>query len=466
MSDRHSDLGPEFGPEPAVGRSARRDVYTVSRLNQAARALLEDGFPSLWVEAELSNLSRPSSGHWYFSLKDARAQVRCAMFRARNRLVKFTTKDGVQVLVHGRLSLYEPRGDYQLIVEHMEEAGDGALRRAFEELKARLATEGLFDEQSKKPLPVLPHQIGVITSPSGAAIRDILTILRRRFPAIPVIVYPVPVQGKDAAPQITRMLAIAARRAECDVLIVARGGGSLEDLWAFNEEAVARAIHACPIPVISGIGHEIDFTIADFAADRRAPTPSGAAELVSPDQDDWFTTLARLEGRLGIQVRQRIRHAGERLDWIAKRLSQQHPGSRLRQRSQRLDELEQRLQRAMRSLLRQRRARLAELTAHVQRYLPLQRLAHVALRLENVHQRLYAAIRLGITRRRQQLTATSRAMEAVSPLATLARGYAIVRGARGGPVLRDARTVLPGTEVEARLSHGTLLCEVTGMREE
>jgi len=261
-----------------------RDVYTVSRLNQTARQLLEQGLPRIWLEGELSNLSRPSSGHLYFTLKDSRAQIRGAMFRNRNQLLRFRPQEGMQMLVRCRISLYEPRGDYQLIAESMEEAGDGALQRAFEELKRKLDLEGLLRAEHKQPLPLLPRRIGVVTSPSGAAIRDVLSVLKRRFPAIPVMVYPVPVQGKEAGREIAAMLHRAGERRECDVLILTRGGGSLEDLWAFNEEVVARAIHDCPVPVISAVGHEVDFTIADFVADQRAPTPSAAAELASPDQ--------------------------------------------------------------------------------------------------------------------------------------------------------------------------------------
>src|SRR5690625_2927780 len=257
-----------------------RDVLSVSQLNRRSKQILETHLPLVWVEGEVSNLSRPSSGHWYFTLKDDQAQVRCAMFRNRNQLVRFNPAQGQQLLLRARVSLYEGRGDYQLIVEHMEEAGFGALQRAFEELKTRLSQEGLFASERKRPLPTLPKHIGVITSPTGAAIRDILSVLKRRFPAVPVTVLPVPVQGKEAAPAIVSALDLANRSELFDVLILARGGGSLEDLWPFNEEAVARAIYASRTPVVSAVGHEVDFSIADFVADVRAPTPSAAAELV------------------------------------------------------------------------------------------------------------------------------------------------------------------------------------------
>src|SRR5579859_4685596 len=281
--------------DPAV---PTRRILSVSELNRAARGLLEGGFPILWVEGEISNLAQPGSGHLYFSLKDAQAQVRCALFRNRGMLLRFKPANGMKVLVRGRVSLYEPRGDYQFLVESMEDAGHGALQRAFEALKERLAQEGLFDAALKRPLPQVPKTIGVVTSPTGAAIRDILSVIRRRHPLARVIVYTVPVQGVGAAAKIAAMLGLASRRGECDVLILARGGGSLEDLWAFNEEPVARAIRASAIPVVSGVGHEIDFTIADFAADLRAPTPTGAAELVTPDLSTWRRLLLEQSARL------------------------------------------------------------------------------------------------------------------------------------------------------------------------
>ncbi len=402
----------EDSPEAADGK----DIFSVSRLNREARELLEGGFPMIWVEGELSNLARPASGHLYFSLKDATAQVRCALFRNRNHALRFRPADGMQVLARARVSLYEARGDYQLIVEHVEEAGDGALRRAFEQLKQRLAAEGLFDSERKRELPALPRRIGVVTSPTGAAIRDVLTILKRRFPAIPVRVYPVPVQGKAAAPEIARMIALASKRQECDVLILCRGGGSLEDLWAFNEEIVARALADCAIPVVTGIGHEIDITIADFVADLRAPTPSGAAEHVSPDGTEWLRRFGQLGAQICGRMREDLARRHERLTWLARRLQQQHPGQRLRQRAQRLDELELRLARALRA---------------------------------------------GIERRRMRYETLARTLDAVSPLATLGRGYAIVQRRADGAILRDAAGVSPGDEIQARLAKGRLICHVS-----
>ena len=304
--------------QPAPAATPFRDVYTVSRLNREAKAVLETGFPPIWIEGEISNLSRPASGHVYFSLKDAQAQVRCAFFRQHQRLLGIALKDGLHVLARARVSLYEGRGDYQLIIEYLEEAGEGALRRAFDALKQRLLQEGLFDVAHKKPLPRLPRRLGIITSPSGAVLHDILTTLRRRFPGIAVLVFPVPVQGEGAAEKIAKAIRLAGERGDCDALILARGGGSLEDLWAFNEEIVARAIYACPIPVVSGVGHETDFTIADMVADARAPTPTAAAEMLSPDQQEWLAQFARFEARLATGMQGRLRSRQQHLDWLGR----------------------------------------------------------------------------------------------------------------------------------------------------
>ncbi|MGH8305399.1 MAG: exodeoxyribonuclease VII large subunit, partial [Steroidobacteraceae bacterium] len=285
-------------PADSSGVAPAREVYSVARLNREVRVLLERGLGVVWVEGELSNFSQPSSGHWYFSLKDRDAQLRCAMFRMKNSLLGFTPRAGAQLLVRGRISVYEARGEYQLIVEHLEEAGVGALKREFERLKTRLAAEGLFALQRKRALPRFPQRIGVITSASGAALRDILHILARRYPPAAVLIYPTPVQGAAAVPALVAALGTASARAECDVLIVARGGGSLEDLWAFNDERVARAIHASALPVVCGVGHEVDFTIADLVADARAPTPSAAAELVVPDRAACLEAVARTAQRL------------------------------------------------------------------------------------------------------------------------------------------------------------------------
>ncbi|HWX32515.1 MAG TPA: exodeoxyribonuclease VII large subunit [Steroidobacteraceae bacterium] len=438
-----------------------RDIYSVSRLNREVRVLLERGFGSLWLEAEVSNFSRPGSGHWYFSLKDATAQVRCAMFRQRNMLCPFTARDGQKVLVRARIGLYEPRGEYQLIIDHMEDAGLGALKRQFEELSAKLKQEGLFAAERKRPLPGLPKRIGIITSPTGAAVRDILHVLARRFPAAAVLIYPVPVQGAQAAAEIVAALEAAGRRAECDVLILARGGGSLEDLWAFNDERLARAIVASPIPVITGIGHEIDFTIADFAADVRAPTPSAAAELVVPDADEWLNIFMRLGTRLRRGVRRRLEERGERLRWLIGRAALVSPTARLGAHAQRLDELEQSLLRALRRRLQERRERLRWLVGRAALLSPSTRLAQQRLLLENLTGRLGRAGQHALDSRRKRLLPLVRTLNAVSPLATLERGYAIV-SLEGGDILRNAADAKPGSLIEARLAHGRLRARVEG----
>jgi exodeoxyribonuclease VII large subunit len=438
-----------------------RDIYSVSRLNREVRVLLERGFGTLWLEAEISNFARPSSGHWYFSLKDATAQVRCAMFRQRNMLCPFTPRDGQKVLVRARIGLYEPRGEFQLIVDHMEDAGLGALKRQFEELSAKLNLEGLFAAERKRPLPSLPRCIGIITSPTGAAVRDILHVLARRFPAVAVLIYPVPVQGAQAAAEIVAALQLAGRRAECDVLILARGGGSLEDLWAFNDERLARAIVASPIPVITGIGHEIDFTIADFSADVRAPTPSAAAELVVPDAEEWLNAFVRLGVRLQRCMRRRLEEHGVGLRWLAGRLGQVSPAVRLDAQAQRLDELEQALVRALRRRLQEHRERLRWLTGRAAQVSPSARLAQQLLRLANLEQRLDRAWRHGLNSRRERLLPLVRTLNAVSPLATLERGYAIV-SVEGGEILRNAAHAKPGTIIEARLAQGRIRAKVEG----
>ena len=444
--------------------SPQREIYSVSRLNRAARELLESGFRRLWVAGELSNLSRPASGHLYFTLKDARAQVNCALFRNRALQLGFRPENGQQVVVQAQVSLYEPRGNYQLIVSHMEEAGDGALRRAFEQLKQRLHGEGLFDESRKRPLPALPRCIGVITSPSGAAIRDVLTVLRRRFPAIPVILYPVQVQGEAAAQQIVSALRTAQQRNECDVLLLTRGGGSLEDLWPFNEEAVARAVHACTIPVVSAVGHEIDVVISDFVADRRAATPSAAAELLSPDQRDIAARMRQLENRLRGRLQQDLQRAAERLVWVTRRVQQCHPGRRLQQQAQRLDELEQRLRRAWLQRLVQLGASLSAAHARLLRHSPIQLLQSLRAQAERLAQRLVYCISLQASRRRQQLAVLSRALETVSPLATLQRGYSITLSLKDGRVLVDSTQASIGDTLETRLARGRVYSRITDVK--
>ncbi len=431
-------------------------VYSVSQLNREARALLELTFSTTWVEGEISNLREPGSGHLYFSLKDAGAQVRCAMFRMRSAALKFKPKDGMHVLLRGKISLYEERGEFQLIVEVMEETGDGALRRAFELLKQRLAGEGLFASEHKQPLPALPGCIGVVTSPTGAAIRDILSVLQRRFPGIPIIIYPTQVQGAEAARQIAQALSLANREPRCDVLILARGGGSLEDLWPFNEEVVARAIFASQIPLVSGIGHEIDFTIADLVADQRAATPSAAAELVSPDGNEWEATLRRMHLRLTHAMRMLLRHTALVLQGLEKRLP--HPLRRLQDQAQHVDGLEQRLCLAQQHILRHKLAVVLHLEVRLQRHSPSLQISVFVTRCQALQQQLKTHMQYQLSQAQQSLEQLMRALDGVSPLNTLKRGYAIVL--KGNSIVDDAGQIQVGDKVRARVAKGELECVV------
>jgi exodeoxyribonuclease VII large subunit len=456
--DRRACHAPDgtIGP---MSTPATRDVYSVGRLNREARMLLEAGLPTLWVEGEISNFAAPASGHWYFSLKDRDAQIRCAMFRTRNMAVGFRPRDGQHLVARGRVSLYEPRGDYQLIVEMLEDAGEGALKREFEKLRARLNAEGLFDTARKRPLPALPKRIGVITSPTGAAIRDILHILARRYPAAPVLIYPVPVQGEAAPMAIAHALELANLRADCDVLILARGGGSLEDLWSFNDERVARAIFASRIPVVSGVGHEIDFTIADFVADVRAPTPSGAAELVVPDGRELLARLRAQHGRLALAMSRQLTHAAQQHAHLLRRLQQVHPGTRMTQRAQRLDEIELRLGQAVLRTLQARRVQLQGFAGRLQRVHAGVHVLRLTGLVGDLGARLAAAATRQVERQRQRLALAQRGLDAVSPLAVLARGYAVVT-TTGGAVLQDAAAVRPGEEITVRLARGSVSARV------
>jgi exodeoxyribonuclease VII large subunit len=439
----------------------QRDIFTVSRLNREARELLETSLARLWVEGEISNLARPASGHLYFTLKDAKAQVSCALFRNRALRLRFTPENGTQVLVRAQVSLYEPRGNYQLIIDQMEEAGDGALRRAFEELKTKLYNEGLFDEVKKQPLPDLPRCIGVITSPSGAAIRDVLTVLKRRFPGIPVIIYPTRVQGDGAAEEIVAALRSADKRSDCDVLLLTRGGGSLEDLWPFNEEKVARAVEACSLPVVSAVGHEIDVVITDFVADARAATPSAAAELLSPDMSELGSRLRQLSTRLRQQLTQRLQRRHEQSDWLTRRLHQHHPGRRLEQQAQRLDELEQRLNRTMQQQLVRRQAHLDTASARFRQHHPGRLLEAMESRNQALAQRLKYCINIQVSKYSEKLAVLARALETVSPLATLQRGYSITLAGKDGTVVTDSRRMSPGDKLETRLASGRIISTVT-----
>ena len=389
------------------------NIYTVSRLNNEVKFLLEDTYASIWVEGEISNFAAPHSGHWYFSLKDPSAQVRCAMFRASQRGLGFIPKDGSHVLIKARVSLYENRGDFQLIADFMEERGEGKLRRAYEELKKKLQAAGLFADENKKELPPFPKQIGVITSATGAAVRDILNVLKRRAPYVPVIIYPTMVQGSGAAATIVKAIEIANQRNECDVIILTRGGGSLEDLWPFNEEMVAHAIFKSKIPIISGIGHEVDFTIADFVADVRAPTPSAAAEIISLDNAELLQKLMRYQKLFVRFIQDKLVAAKQHITWSNKHLLQLHPKRQLTEKIQRLDYCELTLTRLIKTLISNKQMALAN-----------------------------AATKLN----------------ALSPLATLKRGFSITT--LNDVVLQDASKAKAGDNVLVRLEHGTLDCTV------
>jgi exodeoxyribonuclease VII large subunit len=440
-----------------------RRILSVANLNREARRLVETGLGVVWVEGEISNLSRPSSGHLYWSLKDSEAQVRCAMFRLSTRGLGFDLANGQQVLLRARASLYEARGEYQLIVEYVEEAGEGVLRRKFEELKRRLAAEGLFEPARKQAIPKLPRRIGVITSPTGAALRDVLIALRRRFPMTAVLIYPTAVQGPGAADEIARTLALADRRADCDVLILTRGGGSLEDLWSFNEEVVARALAAMTLPVISGVGHEIDFTIADFVADLRAPTPSQAAELAVPDQREWLKRFAHLEQRIAHCTQYHLTKERRHVATLVHRLQRCNPSVQLRERAQRLDELEARLRRSTERRLETRKLKLARLATAVAHASPAHRLTRTRERWRTVQGDLRRALLRQVEQTEQRFKLASRALMQLSPLATLERGYAIVTHA-GDKVLTDCGTVERGAPIDVRLARGGLTATVDAVK--
>ncbi|MGL5374573.1 MAG: exodeoxyribonuclease VII large subunit [Aeromonas veronii] len=445
---------------PSSAASGReQQVFTVTRLNSAVRMILEQDLGLVWLTGELSNLAMPSSGHWYFSLKDLGAQVRCAMFKGNNRRVTFRPQDGMQVLVQARVSLYEPRGDYQLIIESMQPAGDGVLALRFEELKRRLGAEGLFDEGRKRPLPREPRAVGLITSATGAALHDMLTVLKRRAPDLPVFIYPTQVQGSAAISQIVAAIAKANQRAEVDVLIVGRGGGSLEDLWCFNEEAVARAIAHSAIPVVSAVGHEVDVTISDFAADLRAPTPSAAAELVAPDNQARIQRLAHLKQRLLQAVSRQQTAARHDFILLQKRLDHQDPKRRLEQQSQRLDELSARLQQLLLQRLHQGERRLTNLELRLQGKSPERLLAAGKRRHQLAEERLHALIAKRQDLASHRLAMLTARLDGVSPLATLGRGYSITRTARG-EVISRADQVNSGDQLVTTLAQGSLQVRV------
>ena len=442
----------------------QRDVYTITRLNREARAVLEDGFPpSLWVRGEISNLARPRSGHLYFSLKDKHSQVRCAMFKSANRHLRTPLENGQEVLVRASVGLFEARGEFQLIVEQLEPAGAGALQQAFERLKARLLQEGLFEQEHKQPLPAFPESIGIVTSPSGAAVRDIIRVLGRRYARAAVIVYPTLVQGEDAAQQIAEAIAEANRRQECDVLIVARGGGSLEDLWAFNEEVVARAIHQSTIPLVSGVGHETDFTIADFVADQRASTPSAAAELVSPDAAALLAQFSALQAQFRLSIERLLDARQRHVSQLGKRLPR--PTYLLQNMTQRTDDLSIRLRQALDNRSALRRARLQRIADALSNRNPLRRLTACQSKCAELDRQLQNHFVRNLQARKKQLGYLSHALNTVSPLATLERGYAIVTDEHEN-IVRDATQLQENAQVNTRFYRGSIRATVNKVNAE
>lgn len=436
--------------------AAQPEVLTVSQLNQRTRQLLEDVFAQVCVEGEISNLARPASGHIYFTLKDAKAQVKCAFFRQNNLRCRQSLENGTLVKVAARVSLYEGRGDYQLIVERLEAAGEGALRAAFEALKLKLQTEGLFDQQRKRPLPAFPRRIGVISSPTGAVWQDILSVFARRAPQIALTLVPTAVQGNEATAQIVHALKLADR-AGFDAIILARGGGSLEDLWCFNEESVARALAACKTVVVSAIGHETDISISDFVADVRAPTPTAAAELLAPDRQQLLQQLKILQQRLNQRLRERLKSCSLQLASLQARL--RHPKQRIEHGMQRLDELELRLVRTCRQQLQEKNRQLAMLQLQLQRQHPQLFLDRQQLQLEHYQQTLVKCMDRVLQAEHKKLQGLAQALNLISPLATLERGYSILTDEQH-QVVRSTRQLATGQPLLARLSDGQVRLQV------
>ena len=438
------------------------NIFTVSRLNTTVRQLLENEMGLVWLSAEISNFTQPSSGHWYFTLKDDGAQVRCAMFRNSNRRVTFRPQHGQQVLVRASITLYEPRGDYQLIIESMHPAGEGLLQQQFEQLKARLAAEGLFDQQFKQPLPDPARQVGVITSATGAALHDVLRVLHRRDPSLPVIIYPTPVQGVDAPAAIVRAIELANQRDECDVLIVGRGGGSLEDLWSFNDERVARAIFASRLPIVSAVGHETDVTIADFVADLRAPTPSAAAEVVSRNQIELLRRLQSQQQRMEMAMDFYIAEQQRRFTRIQHRLQQQHPQLRLARQQTTLFQLQRRLGEAMDQRLRVANRQQDRVLQRLNNQQPQGRILRAQQQMQQWQYRLQQGMEKQLNHNRQRFGNLAAQLEGVSPLATLARGFSVTTDTQG-QLVKKTQQLHKGDLLRTRLDDGWVESQVTAL---
>ena len=443
---------------------ATEHVYTPSELNREVRLHLEAGFPRILLEGEVSNLSRPASGHLYFTLKDDRAQVRCALFRSAASRSTTRLENGMQVLAHGRISLYEPRGDFQMIVDSIQDAGEGALQRRFEELKKKLEAEGLFEASCKKALPAYPRRIGLVTSPRGAAVRDILHVLQRRWPLAGVRLYPVLVQGSTAPDDIRAALGAANDHAWADLLIIGRGGGSLEDLQAFNDEAVARAVFSSTIPVVSAVGHETDFCICDFVADLRAPTPSAAAELATPDREVLQEAFSRSGRQLSRRMSDRLQRDSQRLDHLGHRLRQRHPAQRLSEQGQRLARSGESLPRALLRRLETASMRVEACARRLEAQTPDRQLANLRRRLVAADRSLARLTVAGLRTRQDRLRELARTLHAVSPLDVIARGYAVLTEPASGAVVTSVNQVERGDRLQAQLRDGRLECVVDSVK--
>ena len=435
-------------------------IISVTELNKLAKSLLENGIPKLWIEGEISNLARPASGHIYFSLKDETSQIRCAWFKQRQSINANDISNGMKMLALGKISLYQPRGEYQFIIEKMETAGEGDLKRKYEELKQKLFNEGLFDREKKLQIPKLPKKIGVITSPSGAAIRDVLSILKRRFPLLPIVIFPITVQGDNAAPDIENALKKANLRADCDVLILTRGGGSLEDLWAFNEEIVARAIHASKIPIISAIGHETDTTIADFVSDIRAPTPSGAAEIVTPDQNELLKLLKTLFGRIEHETNQYINSKSQSMDWLSKRLSQSNPIMTVRKQIEISGNLRKLLFSSIGRNLSIHSKAVDSLKFRLNSSSPKLEIQKAISHLSEMQLKITASTKSSLTKLNSQLTALGKTLDSLSPLKTLDRGYAVARDSKTKKIISNSEKVSINSQIDIKLAKGEIAAKV------
>ena len=435
-------------------------IISVTELNKLAKSLLENGIPKLWIEGEISNLARPASGHIYFSLKDETSQIRCAWFKQRQSINANDISNGMKMLALGKISLYQPRGEYQFIIEKMETAGEGDLKRKYEELKQKLFNEGLFDREKKLQIPKLPKKIGVITSPSGAAIRDVLSILKRRFPLLPIVIFPITVQGDNAAPDIENALKKANLRADCDVLILTRGGGSLEDLWAFNEEIVARAIHTSKIPIISAIGHETDTTIADFVSDIRAPTPSGAAEIVTPDQSELLNLLETTSRRIEHEINQYINSKSQSMDWLSKRLSQSSPLMTVRKKIEISDNLRKLLFSSIGHNLSLHSKAVDSLKFRLNSSSPKLEIQKAISHLSEMQLKITASTKSSLTKFNSQLTALGKTLDSLSPLKTLDRGYAVARDSKTKKIISNSEKVSINSRIDIKLAKGEIAAKV------